>query len=282
MNNYNELKFDLSVLMGQSNAEGNGLGNEELIIELGNNVFELNDINPCYLEIENDCTNLICSKNINPYISKFEEKKGIDGLRRASFVSSFIKEYIDSGYLKDDRCILVIRCAVGGTGFSRNEWGINSPLYHRTTSLVDYALSLNNENKIVSILWHQGEHDAYEQASLNYQERYNFYKTGFYKQFYDFKNRYKLDDMILIGGEFCNSWTNTLYKEKSEAIYSATKDAIYELTMNEAIASSKGIKSNIEVDKSTNDDIHFSRIGAYELGRRYFKIYGRIMKHHKN
>ena len=79
--------------------------------------------------------------------------------------------------------------------------------------------------------------------------------------------------MILIGGEFCNSWTNKGYKEKSEAIYSATKDAIYELTMNKAIASSKGIKSNIEVDKSNNDDIHFSRIGAYELGKRYFKIF---------
>ena len=269
MNNYNELKFDLIVLMGQSNAEGNGLGNEELIIELGNNVFELNDINPCYLEIENDCTNLICSKNINPYISKFEEKKGIDGLRRASFVSSFIKEYIDSGYLKDDRCILVIRCAVGGTGFSRNEWGINSPLYNRTINLVDYALSLNKENRIVVTLWHQGEHDAYEQKDLNYKERYDFYKNGFYNQFLDYKNRYKLNDMILIGGEFAKSWTDTGYTEKAEAIYNATRDAIYELTKNNGIASSKGLKSNIEIDKNTNDDIHFSRISAYELGKRY-------------
>ncbi len=281
MKNYNELKFDIIVLMGQSNAEGNGLSNEELTIKFQNNVYELNDKNPCYLDVKEDYTNLVYSKNIDPFISLFEEKMGLDGLRRASFVSSFIKEYINNGYLKEDRNILVVRCAVGGTGFSRNEWGIDSPLYNRTIKLVDYALSLNKENRIVVTLWHQGEHDAYEQKDLSYKERYDFYKNGFYNQFLDYKNRYKLNDMILIGGEFAKSWTDTGYTEKAEAIYNATNDAIYELTKNNGIASSKGLKSNIEIDKNTNDDIHFSRISAYKLGKRYFKIFDDILKHHK-
>ena len=39
--------------------------------------------------------------------------------------------------------------------------------------MINAGLSLNKNNRIVALLWHQGEHDTYENAQFSYDERDN-------------------------------------------------------------------------------------------------------------
>lgn len=55
-----------------------------------------------------------------------------------------------------------MRAAVGGTGFVKGMWGLKDQLYLKMLEMTDYALSLNQANRVVGFLWHQGECDAFE------------------------------------------------------------------------------------------------------------------------
>ena len=273
-------KYDIVVIAGQSNAEGNGLFDEDLIYNL-DNVYELVDKNNCYLQVE-PTVKLIYTLPFEFTIKNYEEMLDSASLRRASLVSSFAYEYINNGCLKEGRDLLIIKDAIGGTGFSRNEWGITSVLYKRLKEMTAYALSLNKENRIVAFLWHQGEHDAFENEGFSLEERYDFYKESFFKQFKDYIDTFNLKDLILIGGEFVPYWVNTGYTDKSNAIYKATKDAIYSLTGNDALVSSEGLLSNYETNNKIEDYAHFSRKSVYELGRRYFNKFIEIKNKRKD
>lgn len=43
-----------------------------------------------------------------------------------------------------------------------SQWGLQDDLYVRMMEMVDFARSLNAENRVVGFLWHQGETDAIE------------------------------------------------------------------------------------------------------------------------
>lgn len=76
-----------------------------------------------------------------------------------------------------DYKILVLSCAYGGTGFTVGEkgsydeeglrpepgiwqWGVDSPYYRGMKDRIAYALSMNEENRFLGVVWIQGEHDS--------------------------------------------------------------------------------------------------------------------------
>lgn len=79
--------------------------------------------------------------------------------------------------IPEDYHILVISCAYGGTGFTVGrlgpydaatrapapgpwQWGVTSNYYRAMVDRIDYALSLNPENRFLGVLWCQGEFDS--------------------------------------------------------------------------------------------------------------------------
>jgi len=74
------------------------------------------------------------------------------------FGLSFAKEYFKK-YQKEGRRVLLIPCGRGSTGLSAGHWNKGNELYNDAVDRTRYALSLNKENKLVAILWHQGESD---------------------------------------------------------------------------------------------------------------------------
>ena len=76
------------------------------------------------------------------------------------FALTFAEEYVKAGYLQKGRKVLIIRTAVGATCFYKKDWGVGGRLYVKLMEILDYALKLNKNNKIVAFLWHQGESDA--------------------------------------------------------------------------------------------------------------------------
>ena len=266
------IDFDIIILAGQSNAEGNGLGNEELICENDDKIYHIYDKNPTGFKDEDTNPVLQITLPMEKVFGVMEERDTVNG-KAASFVDTFTRLYIKNGLLKDNRKLLVLRCAVGGTGFSRNEWGINSVLYKRLRDLADYALNLGGDNKIVALLWHQGEHDAFEQQQLTPTERYDYYFSHFSEQMNDFLHVY--GEVPIIAGGFCPD------EKKNDppayvAVENATKDYLSGIKTGGFVVSD-GLLSN-DQKISNGDHAHFCRESCIELGKRYFTVYCNFKK----
>lgn len=265
--------FDIVVLAGQSNAQGGGLGEVEKRYERDENVCFLNDTKTFGLTVDPETDNVFLTADCPSvtYISVAEDNEGAANLS-FTFASAYAKNNLQKG-----RKLLVIRTAVGGTGFTRGEWLVTNKLYFRMLSMVDEALQLNKENRLVGFLWHQGEHDAFERAEMGkpVEEIENFYYTHFKEMITSFRARYEANDLPVIAGGFVDEWRVT-YEETCNAIYNATKRVFAEIG-NAEFVEAYGLKSNNQT-VGNGDNIHFSREAIYEFGRKYYEKYLEIIK----
>lgn len=266
--------FDIIVMAGQSNSEGNGVKTDDKEF-ISDKVYQLADKNPIAVKVLDDGKTII--DMVYPTETVFEqahERIVGDNKKMADFSETFAKYYIEKGYLKKDRKILIIKTAVGGTGFARNEWGLGGILYKRLCDMVDSGLKMNNNNRIVAFLWHQGECDAFENSQFTTDERYKFYYENFKKQVIDFREKYG-KDIPVIAGEFVNHWAELPEnKTQCDAVESALKGVCKDIG-NAAVVSSEGLISNDEAVHN-GDNIHFCAESVYELGKRYFKAFDKI------
>ncbi|MBQ9485721.1 MAG: hypothetical protein IJU83_02665, partial [Clostridia bacterium] len=268
--------YDIIVVAGQSNAEGNGVkANDEEVIS--DKVNHLIDKNPVWLNVLKDGT--VKLEMVYPtqmLLEQAHERLNGENKKVADFSETFAKAYIDGGYLQEGRKVLIVKTAVGGTGFARNEWGWNSALFDRLKLMTDYGLSLNSGNRVVALLWHQGEHDSVENAQLNAEERYDFYSKSFKKQMNAFRSRYG-ENVPIIAGEFADSWAELPEnKTNCDAVEKALKDTCAEMG-NAGVASSEGLLSNDQMFHN-GDNLHFCADSLYQLGGRYFDIYEELIK----
>ncbi|MBQ9714457.1 MAG: hypothetical protein IJV83_03960 [Clostridia bacterium] len=260
---FQKQKFDIIIQAGQSNAEGCGVGavSQELIPS--SNVYYL------YAEKEVVVTeeNMKITYLDKPFvIEPAKEREGENGIL-GDFSLTFAEEYEKAGLLADDRALLIIRAGVGGTGFKKKQWGLQDILYLKMLELADYALSLNSENRIVGLLWHQGEHDAFENNSPEiYKEQLSALLNGV-------RTRYG-KEIPFIAGEFVNDWKSknldicTPILEKIQQVVSESGNARYVETAD--------LLSN-DQKNGNGDDIHFCRESLHILGRRYFVAYQNIL-----
>ena len=267
--------FDIIVVAGQSNAEGNGIKKDDKEI-ISDKVYQIADKNHIGTKVLDDGKVVI--DMVYPTVmilEKAHERVDVNGKKFADFSETFAKRYIDGGNLKAGRKVLIIKCAVGGTGFARKEWGVGSILFERLNLMVDYGLKLNKDNRIVALLWHQGEHDSFENAELAADERYAFYRENFKKQTLAFREKYG-KDIPVIAGEMVNSWAELAEnKTKCDAVEKATKDVCREIG-NAAIVESEGLLSNDD-EFHNGDNLHFCADSIYELGKRYFSAFIKLL-----
>ena len=158
--------------------------------------------------------------------------------------------------------------------------GVGNILFNRLNYMVDYGLNLNKNNRIVALLWHQGEHDAFENTTLTAEERYNFYKENLKKQTLAFREKYG-NDIPVVAGEMVNSWAELPEnKTKCDAVEKATKDVCREIG-KAAVVESTGLLSNNDAFNN-GDNLHFCADSVYELGNRYFAVYKSLVKPEDN
>ncbi len=260
---FSKVKFDIIIQGGQSNSEGCGLGpvTQELIPSP----------NAFYLYAERTVTveedNLNIQFHDKPFVIAPAKEADTDNGKRGDFSLSFAEEYEKAGLLAADRKLLIIRGGVGGAGFQKKHWGLQDCLYLKLLELIDYALSLNTENRVVGFLWHQGEHDAFEKNTPdNYKKQLAALVNGV---------RTRVGEKIpFIAGEFVNDW-----KSKNIDICAPILQVIREVTEesgNGGFVETSDLLSNDEMNKN-GDDIHFCRESLHILGRRYFDEYKRII-----
>ena len=265
-------KLDIIILAGQSNAQGNGRGNEELHYKGNPKAFQLTTRHPVnYIEIKG-----FDGTSIYPFLHQIEgdlifnelNEDYHDDRYNHGFYLSFADNYINE-ILDNDRKVIVVKTASGGTGFTDKMWTKDGEMYNRLFEMVDLTLSLNKENRVVALLWHQGECDLFSKMPID------VYKKNLISLFNDVRNKYGTFPMLV--GDFSKDWSDNKENKKQASVYSNMFKNLpndYSLC---GFVSSDGLASNGRVNN--NDDfIHFSRVGQIEFGERYFKVYKTLQK----
>lgn len=266
MKNKNQA-YDIIILAGQSNSEGCGRGPVTLEYVPDADVMYL------YQNYKIEITTVDGKEYLNVnitdptlYIDVADEREDETG-KIGDLSLTFAKEYKAQGYLDSGRKILIVRAGVGGTGFKKRHWGLSDELYLRMLGMVDHALSLNRENRIAAFLWHQGEHDAFEETPPEIFERQ---LTDMIK---DVKKRYNVPTLPFITGDFVNEW-------KSENIGKCAPivEKIRTVTEREGgtFVETADLPSNNQ-RMGGGDNIHFCRESLHILGRRYFEAYKNLL-----
>ena len=205
--------------------------------------------------------------NENDTISLAVEKVAFNGIQ-ANFGLPFVREYIQRGYLAEGRNVLILRAAVGGTGFLDNRWKLTDDLYLHMMEMIRTALALNPENRLVALIWHQGETDAIYHAT--YDQHYNHLST----LLESVRNTFDVPALPFIAGDFVQQWI-----EANSEICAPVLKAIRAVCRDHAVCcfvETDGLKSN-DQEFGGGDNIHFSRHSLYALGVRYFEEFVRIV-----
>ncbi len=272
--NENSDKFDIIIVAGQSNASGCGKGETSTPWETNPKIMMLNEDFTADV-VKTPYGDMLDIKNTGNMHLDVADERCEKSEKMASFCLSFAKKYLEND-LKSDRKILLVQTAVGGTGFAKNHWGEDEILAKRMYKMTEQALKMNPENRVVGVLWHQGEHDIFRNASFNYQQRYDFYYKNFSTLIRNLRDEYG-EKLPFISGGFCKSWLITEPEESVRAVTNAILDVHKEISSSAHVTETDDLKSNHEV-LGNGDVVHFSREASYELGRRYYKKFESIKK----
>ena len=240
--------FDIIIQAGQSNAEGCGVGDTD------------EPYVPCdavwYLE---------------PNYTVVPAAESVEGnYIRTNFALPFVREYLNDGRLPEGRKLLILRTSVGGTGFKDGRWHMEGDLYLRMMDMIRVALALNPQNRLVALLWHQGESDAVWNATRDVH--YN-HLTDLVKSVRD---TFSVPELPFVAGDFVYHW-----RDENAAICASVLEAIRAVCADvgrAAFVETDGLKSNWqELGDERPDSIHFSRRATYELGKRYYAAFTGIV-----
>ena len=261
--------FDIIILAGQSNAVGYGCGDTEYSLQHMDQVSVLYDDQPeDYAKDENGKAYMAIYEPGK--IKMIEATAGYTG----SLAMRFADAYIENGFLTAGRKVLVVRCAVGGTGFCKGLWGVGQLLYRRMVDLVSYALSLNPDNRVVAFLWHQGECDAFENADWPFDKKQNTYYNQLKNLVLGVRAHCESSQLPFLCGGFTDDWSKD-YREHCDAIISALNQ-VCEAVGYAAYTDTTGLLSNNQ-RIGNGDTIHFCKDAVYTIGERYFGNYRSII-----
>ena len=252
LHDFTQDKFDVIIQAGQSNSEGYAFGHVDAPYQPDGRVWYLNQ----------DGT-----------VTLAAEKVAGNGIQ-SNFAPSFAREYLNAGRLAEGRKLLIVRSAVGGTGFLDNHWKLTDDLYLQMVEMTRTALSLNPENRLVALLWHQGETDAGCHAT--YDQHYNHLMT----LVQSVRKTFETPNLPFVAGDFVHHW-----RDANAEICAPVLKAIRAVCADcgcGGFVETDGLNSNAqeEIDHPLGwgggDTIHFSRRSIYELGLRYFAKFTEI------
>lgn len=248
--------YDIILQAGQSNAAGYGHGPAAHPYVPDERICYLTKGDPqaAQYEIPGDFAVTVAAERPDP-----DRNGDILG----DFSLSFATHYVQAGLLEPGRKLLIVRAAVGASGFLKHYWGMDEPLYSRMVEMTDYALSLNPHNRLVGFLWHQGEHEA---AFQNDPCRYHHQLLALVESV---RSRYAAPALPFVCGGFCSEWA-----EKNQPACGQIMAVIRSVA-----AEAKGryietadLRSNNQ-KTGDGDEIHFCREDLQTLGCRYFAAY---------
>ncbi len=250
LKDFSKQKWDIVIQAGQSNSEGYGHGDAKNPVDASDRVWYLDQ---------------------NQVISQAGERV-IGNAIYSDFSLSFAREYIKEGHLAHDRNLLILRCAVGGTGFLGGHWRLQDRLYLQMLDMIQTARALNDDNRFVAFLWHQGEDDA------NLNADYATHYTHLHTLISSVRQYVGLPDLPVVAGDFVQRW-KTLHIGTTEEVVQAIHAVMTDLD-RAGFVETQGLPANSEDGSQppNEDHVHFSREALMALGERYYAVYAGILK----
>ena len=262
--------YDIIILAGQSNAVGNGLGESNNPWKERDDIYMLdNDYDKSYKRPSPNEV-YIDIKGHEECYTHIAKEKGTEE-KIGTFYLTFAGLYADK-YLEKGRKVLIVNTPIGGTGFKGGHWGQNDYIYNRMLEMVDISIAMNKNNRVVCVLWHQGEHDAYENRDLTYGQIRDYYSKNFNELFNSIRSRYGSDKPFICGG-FTPSFVE-LYKTPSEAVLGVLKEKMQTENLTRFVETDD-LMANDKIGR--RDPYHFCKVSLEVLGKRYFDAYEDII-----
>ena len=252
LKDFTKEKFDIIIQAGQSNSQGTSFGDTSNPWIPDERVWYMNE---------------------NDTISLAEEKVAFNEIQ-SNFGLEFCREYINAGRLSKGRKILILRAAIGGTGFMDKRWNLTDDLFLHMMEMIRTALELNPENRLIALLWHQGENEVI--LGSDYDKHYKNLIT----LLRTVRETYACPDLPFIAGDFVPQWRDANF-EGCAPICDAMRDVCRDCGYGGFVAR-EGLLSNKQVLSGhpfgwPDDTIHFSRPAIYELGKRYYEKVSEII-----
>lgn len=256
--------YDIFIEAGQSNAEGYGHGPVEKAYTPDPRILYLKSrktlpATPRVEDYDPADPVEICVAEERPVSDRPGDKVGDLSL-------SFAQRYVEEGLLVPGRKVLIVRAAVGGSGFLRHFWQVGDFLYTRMLRLIDEAIGLEEDYRLMGLLWHQGEHEA---AFLNDPKVYHHQLKAVLESV---RKRYSVPELPVICGGFCSEWAekNQPISDEIMAVIRAVAEELGGIYID-----TKDLPSNNQ-KTGDGDEIHFCREALQELGSRYFDAYQKL------
>jgi hypothetical protein len=244
-NDFASQPFDVFVQGGQSNSDGTGFG----------------DVEKPFVPTEN-----IMYMFPGGSIETARERHW-DNMTAGDLSLSFAESYINNGLLAPGRKILILRGAVGGTGFLDHRWRPGDDLHENLMGMIKKALSLNSQNRPIVFLWHQGETDAGLKASCETHTRHLATLIN------NVREACAAPMLPFICADFVQEW-----KDVKDTTFELVERAMRKVCANDPYAmfvETDGLASNNQ-QYGGGDTIHFSRAALQQLGIRYFNAFQKI------
>jgi hypothetical protein len=178
------------------------------------------------------------------------------------FALTFAKSY-DQSFPEADRGILIIPGGMGGTGFANHCWNRGDTLYHDAVFRTKKILQHYN-NRLVAILWHQGESDV---GNAAYQSCLDSMIVHIRKDLGD-----SAGTVPFILGGLVPYWTDQ--DTARIRIDSILKNTVKRIP-NTGFADPRVPWVIVKPDNEYVP-VHFDAAGEREMGRRYFSEYRRL------
>ena len=267
-------KYDIIILAGQSNAEGQGVGEVTQEYIPDERVHIMKDDAGFKFGKVDGVTTLIGKWPAVNTITVAEERTHSTKGKVGCFGLWFAKHYADT-YLEEGRKVLIVNANFGGTGFARPEWGVGNILHTRMLSMTRAALAENpDDNRIVAFLWHQGEHDSFENADWDPEKRYRVHKENVRATFADFYDQFGDNTIPVVAAGFSNEYYLTNV-EACDAVLKAIREDVAEI--GGSFIETDDLQSNNQ-RIGNGDPYHFCRESLHILGSRYFDEYRKLRK----
>ena len=280
--------YDIVIIAGQSNAVGRGLEEHTFPKKPSNSYNPKTDprtINMYRDDYSNATNPNICALNQNNSI----QQNAIDPIQHLEpypnkpvknfgFAVSFAREYIRQGKLASGRKLLLVGCGYGQTGFKDKQWLSPNGVYYKwTIDRGKTALSLGNKdnNKIIAILWHQGENDISHRTKFDYKGQLSECLNGIRNSIV--KNN-PTSVPILLGGlvrgkKDHDDMTENYIKVTAELSSNKNFRFVPSKYMTDVKYNGFDLfNHSLLADKNAGDN-HFSKSSQIEFGKRYFYIF---------
>lgn len=231
--------YDIIVQAGQSNSEGCGLGEAKEAFVPSDEILYLT----------------------SDFVLAPAAERQRDGQNVSDFSLFFAREYVRSGRLAQGRRVLILRTAVGGTGFLDKRWGKEDDLFLNMLAMIRHAKGLHPESRFVAFLWHQGETDATLHAT------YDGHRQNLAGLLDAVRAETQVADLPFVAGDFVQDW-----KGQNTAICEPVIAAMRQVCSdkNGSFVETEDLPSNNQ-QSGNGDTIHFSTASLEILGKRYYE-----------